>query len=540
MILNLKQKMPALFSACAMVLVMGSCTDLEIEPTDSLFPSADELAFRGIDEPSGFVTNMYNSLNGNLGDQANLFALSEVTTDAALIPTRGADWGDNGIWRQLHQHNWLTDHAFITTVFLQWNSLHFQAAQVLSPLTTEASEVDRADASFLRALGVWVVLDNFGQVPIRDPELPQTEDPIVLRGAEAVDFIVADLNAAIAGLPAGGPSSGNARATKDAARYLLAKVLLNKHIYLGNATADSSDMAQVVSLVDDITESGYGLVDGYFDIFREDLDNETIWFIPTGVGNRIWNNLHYNMAPEIAGGGWNGFSTLASYYDLFEGDPNNNEPGNGQEERRGFVPTSGVAFTGDAGTTESGNFPGFESGSNVGFGFLVGQQYEIDGTPLNDRLGNPLNFGRDFVDNDGNPSLINNSETTGIRVTKYNPRYGGFTPHLIYFRYSDAYLMKAEAMLRSGGNPTDMVNALRVLRDATPLGNVTEQDLIDERGRELYTEFWRRNDLIRFGRFTADWSLKAPAAVGDETRNLFPIPASQVNLNPNLTQNPGY
>lgn len=527
-------------------LTFTACTDLEIEESDSVF--SEDLGFTGIEQPEEFITGAYGNLQGFLGDQANFFALSEVTTDSQLIPTRGADWGDNGIWRQLHQHNWLLSHGQIETVFSQFNSLHFQGTQVLSDLTTAATAQDRADAYFLRAFGMWVILDNYGQVPVRDPELSILENPEVLRGAEAVNQIVSDLNAAIADLPSEGPGIGVvpegeihplSRATKASARYLLAKVLLNKHIYL-NTTVDPADMNEIISLVDDIEAEGFGLVDGYFDIFRNDLDNETIFFNQAQVGNRIWNSLHYNSAPEIAGGGWNGFSTLASYYDLFEGDPNTNVLGSGQEERRGYVPTEGTPFTGDAGTSDSGNFPGFESGSNIGFGFLIGQQYEIDGTPLNDRLGNTLNFTRDFVDNSGNENLINNAETTGVRIMKYNPRYGGFTSHEIVFRYADAHLMKAEAIMRSGGDPTAMVNELRVLRGASPLGSVGEQELLDERGRELYIEFWRRNDLIRFGQFTSDWTLKAPQHVGDDSRNLFPIPASQISLNPNLVQNPGY
>ena len=129
---------------------------------------------------------------------------------------------------------------------------------------------------------------------------------------------------------------------------------------------------------------------------------------------------------------------------------------------------------------------------------------------------------------------------TGIRLIKYNPRYGGFEEHELFFRYSDAYLMKAEAMFRSGQDPTTMVNTLRTLRGAAPLGSVTEQDLIDERGRELYMEFWRRNDLIRFGQYTRDWEFKDADAIGNADKQLFPIPASQVILNPNLVQNPGY
>ena len=533
---NLSKMVRNIVGIFAVAALAVGCTDLEIEGNEAGIVT--DASFAGVTDPDSFIDNMYGSLNGYIGDQANLFALSEVTTDAALIPTRGSDWGDNGIWRQLHQHNWLTTHTFILNTFVQWNSLHFQSAQVLSSLTNSSTQ-NKADAYFLRALGMWVILDNFGQVPVRDPEENLSVNPVVLTGAEAVDQIVSDLNAAITDLPAGGPGSGNSRATKAAARYLLAKVLLNKHIYLGNETADSADMNQVVSLVDQIQAEAYGLEDGYFDIFREELDDETIWFIPTGVGNRIWNGLHYNMSPEIAGGGWNGFSTLASYYDLFEGDPNNNEPGNGQEERRGFVPTSGLTLAEFPEGTDS-NDNGIADGTSIGFGFLIGQQYADDGTPLQDRAGNPLFFTRDFTDADGNISLINNNEVTGIRVQKYAARYGGFTPHEIFFRYSDAHMMKAEAIFRSGGDATPLVNELRLLRGATALGSVTAQDIIDERGREFYAEFWRRNDLIRFGQFTSDWQLKDPAAVGNTDKNLFPIPASQLILNPNLSQNPGY
>ena len=519
-----------------MVLAMlGSCTDLEVDETDSV----NAAAFEGIVDVDGFIQGLYNNLNGFVGDQANLFALNEVTTEEFLIPTRGADWGDNGIWRQLHQHNWPSNHAFIGTVWSQWNGLHFSADQLLSPLTT-LNQDQTGQAQFFRALGVWVILDNYGQVPVRDPEALLSIDPVVLTGEEAISRVINDLEEAINNLSNITPGPGTNVVGKSAARYLLAKVLLNRHIYTGGSPA-VADMERVVQLVNAIEGDGFALESGYFDIFREQSDNETIFFLETAVGNRIWNGLHYNQAPEIAGGGWNGFATLSEFYDLFEGPANSNLEGEGQEERRGFVPVEGIPFTGRPGTTESGDFPGFEAGSNVGNGFLIGQQYEIDGTPLNDRPGGPLIFRRDFVDGNGASNLINNDENTGVRIIKYNPTFGGFTGHEIFFRFADAHLMRAEAMLRgASGDALAEVNELRVIRNAAPLGALTMQDMLDERGRELYEEIWRRNDLIRFGQFTRDWELKDPAFVGDETRNLFPIPNDQVLLNPNLVQNPGY
>ncbi|SNY94575.1 RagB/SusD family nutrient uptake outer membrane protein [Flagellimonas pacifica] len=519
--------------AFSFVLVFSACTNLEIEETDSLISDG----FQGLANPSSSVDELYNRLNGQYGDQANLYALNEVTTDAALVPTRGTDWGDNGRWRNLHTHEWNAEAVDIVTPFNDWNANQLIASQILDS-RSNPSDQNIGDASFVRAYSMWIILDLFGQVPFRDVTLPSSSIPEVLTGQAALDFILADLEQAISKLPSVSASSGeaNGRASKAAAKFLKAKVLLNKFIYI-DGTAESADMAQVVSLVDEIASEGYGLQAGYFDLFRNTADNETIWSLRSSTGNRIFNGLHYNST-ALRGGGWNGFSTLAEYYDLFEGDANSNPVGGTQEERRGFVPTEGTAFTGEEGTSDNG---GLEDGSNVGFGFLIGQQYDLDGTALKDRAGAPLTFKRNFQDGSGNNSLINNDETTGIRVIKYHPKYGGGDePHEIVFRYADAHLMKAEALMRSGGDPTALVNELRAIRGATPFGTVSEQQLLDERGRELYAESWRRNDMIRFGQYTRDWEFKAANSIGNSTYELFPIPAAQLLANPNLVQNPGY
>lgn len=526
------------------VFALGSCTDLEIEETDSFISEG----FQGLEDPTSALNQLYNQVGGQLGDQANTYALTTVTTDEQLIPTRGADWGDNGRWRKLHQHEWGFEETDILTPFDQWNANQLLASQILDDRTGAPADV-AAQARFLRAWSMFIILDFYGQVPFRDTQLSSSELPSVLTGAEAVSFILADLDAAISGLPAVQAGTGDlSRASKAAARMLKAKVLLNRHIYEnqltgGGGTPAAGDMQEVISLVDQIAADGYALQSGYFEIFENTADSETIWFINSGnTGNRIFNGLHYNST-GLGGGGWNGFSTLAEFYDLFEGDANQNRFASdlesaqidGQEERRGGVPSEGVPFSGAANTSDNG---GYEDGSNVGLGFLVGQQYALNGTPLEDRQGQPLVFSREFVDGDGNASLINNDEKTGIRVMKYSPRFGGgFTNHVLVMRYADAHLMKAEAMMRSGGDPTAMVNELRVLRGAAPLGTVTESELLDERGRELYTEGWRRNDMIRFGQYLRNWEFKADT---DPKRLLFPIPLPQLLANPNLVQNPGY
>jgi starch-binding outer membrane protein, SusD/RagB family len=123
------------------------------------------------------------------------------------------------------------------------------------------------------------------------------------------------------------------------------------------------------------------------------------------------------------------------------------------------------------------------------------------------------------------------------------------------FRLADAYLMYAEAHLRGGGGTPELalgyVNAIRQRTYGDNSADITAGELtldfvLDERGRELLWEAHRRTDLIRYGRFTGGdyvWSWKGGVQAGTTTetfRNLYPLPASELVTNTNLTQNPGY
>jgi hypothetical protein len=513
-ILNIK---PIYFAA--LVLFSVSCTDLEVEELDSRLIEDESGEFSGVD-PTAMLGTAYQNLRA-FADQANTYALHEVTSDELLIPTRGTDWGDNGLWRTLHQHNWDATHPFVLASWEQLNSNVFRINQILHPKTTGATAQQIAEAKFLRAYNMYLVLDLFGQIPFRDADEGIEVDPVVYQPAEAFDFILTDLTEALPNLPEVGPGESTLTASKAAAHFLMAKLHLNKHVFLGTGSANDADMNVVIESVNAIKAAGFDLYEeGYFEIFEPGVDSETIFWTDASVGNRIWNGLHYHQQTEgNGGGGWNGFSTTAEFYALFEGPSETNEPGAGQEERRGFVP-------GPVAITEEGEH-------HIGYGFLVGQQYGPEGQALSDRAGRPLEFTKEF------PGLIGNNERNGIRVIKYHPENGEFANHYILFRYADAHLMKAEALARQGNTAEALalVNELREIRDASPLTSLELSDLLDERGRELYIEGWRRNDQIRFGTYTDAWTLK-PAS--EDFRRLFPIPANAVASNPNLEQNPGY
>jgi hypothetical protein len=122
------------------------------------------------------------------------------------------------------------------------------------------------------------------------------------------------------------------------------------------------------------------------------------------------------------------------------------------------------------------------------------------------------------------------------------------------FRLADVYLMYAEAQLRGASNATqiDALNYVNLLRTrANNPQTITSSDLnldfiLDERARELHWEAHRRQDLIRFDRFTGgayNWAWKGNGSNGislPEYLDLYPIPASSLSTSPNLSQNTGY
>jgi hypothetical protein len=122
------------------------------------------------------------------------------------------------------------------------------------------------------------------------------------------------------------------------------------------------------------------------------------------------------------------------------------------------------------------------------------------------------------------------------------------------FRLGDAYLMYAEANVRGGGgDPAQALAYLNALRQRAygntsgdvPADSLNLSFILNERSRELLWEAHRRTDLVRYGQFTGDtlWEWKGGSPGGRATesfRDLYPLPASELTTNPNLTQNPGY
>lgn len=540
------------YKLCLLLMVVGfaGCTKLD-EKLNSTLTNQQTAAALGSQGTALLLKAAYADFTGPFGDVGQLVNLTGNSSDESLVPTRGGDWDDNGAWRVVHNHTWTADLGSILNTFNSLNKLNFDATNVLAfgPTAEQAAE-----ARFLRAWSLYYLLDLFGQYPIRNPGDNLLNAPEVKSGTAAVDFIISELNAILATLPAAVPNM-NYRANPDAARMLLMRCYLNKGAFANRAapTFADADMQQVITLGNAIMTSGrYSYTTNFFDNFSVDNDTKSkegiFCYQNTGgvsannldVRSFWYRTLHYNQyTPKNPNAGWNGFSTVAEFYNTF-----------------GITTTPTMTLNDSLLDKRIGGrfYHGVTDLSGIRPGLLVGQQYNENGVALRDRK-NPSNalafdpvIGTNMIE-----TSSNKEEITGIRVVKYPPdmaNYDGSAGNdLIIFRYPDVVLMVAEAMMRKAtpdnAGALTLVNGLRAARGAAPLASMTlvsatnyaPNTLLAERGRELYWEYVRRTDLIRFGVFLRPWPYK-PA--DNPKYLLFPIPSQSLAANPNLVQNPGY
>ncbi|MGL4629557.1 MAG: RagB/SusD family nutrient uptake outer membrane protein [Leadbetterella sp.] len=474
------------------VLFAGSCTDLTVEEKDSVVRSASGAWQPG--KPDEMLVSAYKALD-TYTDQAGIYSLGQHTSAEMIPPTRGVDWGDNGVWRTLDQHTWDANHSWIKNA---WNALNQRVYNATDLIASNPSPLQKAQAQALRAYHMMHVMDYWGKVPFREVTQGPKDLPKVLSRSEAFDFIVKDLTEALPIVAKAGPSATNGVVNKAFVNFLLAKMHLNKAVYKaakpeGPYTHAKEDMDKAIAYADAITADGYKIDPDYFNIFTTKSESEPIFVTLEGSPqNRWFMTLHYGQNPS----GWNGFTTLADFYDKFDA----------ADKRRG-VPAKGDG----------------KEFSGIGYGFLIGQQIDDKGKNIIDsRTNKPLAFTRDVP-------LAGAATDKGIRVIKYHPATAG---KYILARYSEAVLMKAEAQLR-GGNAAGAlttVNSIRTIRGASPLTALTENAMFDEIGRELYWEGGKRTVEVRFGKYLDGTGVVKK----DASTLLFTIPSSAIVGNPNL------
>lgn len=529
--------------------LMVSCTDLtenvNNEVTVDNFFQTDEEFISALGDAYGPLT----SYGGNTASTV----LNEVTSDEIVVTQKGADWEDGGVWIRLHRHTFRPSDDVINNTWNDFfsgvanaNRLIFQFESVVE--SGDVSEEDAnafiAELRALRAFYYYMLLDNFGNVPIvtsfeQDPSETAQPSENFQEGRQAVfDFVESEL-LEVVDLVDEDVSGTIGRVNKWVAHMTLAKLYLNAEVYTGTARWDD-----VVTHTNAIIDSGnYNLMANYADNFSVDNTGspEHIFTIPFDEVFLQGFNLHMmtnhilsQPAFDFGSQPWNGFQTMTDFYGSYI-DPEQN-PG----------PQGDVVGLDPEGSMVTGTVD--ERLDN----FLVGPLLDLEGNQITDA-------GVLSSDPDGPPithtPYINELapdgwRQAGARIAKYEMEIGlsgqQMNNDMVLYRYADVLLMKAEALWRMNQNDQTalmLVNQIRERANVDPFNSLDADKLLAERGRELFWEIVRRQDLIRFDgeaeetRFNDSWWEKGPS---DPNRNVFPVPQNQLEANSNLVQNPGY
>lgn len=500
-------------------LLCPSCVgDLDVTPIDpstntvdkALTSQADFEAFlaqcyTGLATSGSYGPNGDSNISGLDGGQSQyfrgMFHLNEYTTDECVV-----GWNDQTI-QDLHGLSWTASDTFIAALYYRifyqismYNEFIRQARA--TSLEFAEKEVYIAEARALRALSYYHAIDMFGSVPFADETAAVgSQNPPRIERAELFTWLETELKDIIdnSALPQA-RTNEYGRIDKGGARMILAKLYLNAEVYTG--TARYEECAQVCrQLVND----GYSLHGKYAELFMADnqrCTDEVIFAVEQdGINTQSYGVTNFlifascggKMDPASMGisSGWGGIRTTPEFYDSFQ---------NGDARCLFF-------------TTEQQKEIDDIANFQHGYAFMKFTNMKSDGTP-----GSSLGF----VDTD-----------------------------FPFFRYADVLLMLAECAKHGAASVTEAqglayLNEVRTRAGLPAQGSYTLDDVLRERGCELYMEGWRRSDLIRFGRFTSAgylWSWKGGVKAGkgvEDFRNLFPIPEKDLNSNPNLVQNPGY
>ena len=487
-------------------VLLPACTDLDEELFDRVTP--EEYYQSG---ESFFLTMapVYQRLT-IYNDYGGIFGLQEVSSDEGAIPARGNQWSD-GTWVRLHRHepfaeDWVISQAWrgCYGAIEEINRLIIQFEEKNDPL----AEPYLAELKTLRALFYYWLMDLYGNIPIyfeTNSDAPQAASP----RADVFAFIESEILTNLDGLSkeVGGAFYG--RMNYYAAQALLANLYLNADVYTGIPQWEKAATACA-----EIINSGqFGLEENYFNNFAVDNESSREMILAIPHGNLPFNNFNLHMVSlhsesrhtfELKFSPWNGFCSLSEFYHSFD--------------------TSDVRIK----------------------NFLAGPQFDINGDTLFDpQFQNPgdpdgpmLNFTPELNELSPNCYL-----QAGTRLGKFELEPNAdlnLENDFPIFRYADIVLMRAEALWRLNSGDTEalaLVNEIRNRAGMSGFSEITDENLLAERGREMAFEAKRRTDLIRFGKFGATWDFKE---ISEPCKTLFPIPYFHLQANHLLEQNPCY
>ncbi len=531
------------FVAMAMPLLLSGCLDETPKselPEEEAYDNAANLYINA-------VATLYNHIGGTMeseslqGTYRGVYDYNTFTTDEAIIPTRGGDWYDGGFWQSLYLHTWTPADISLRNT---WNYLYKvvmlcnHSLAVLEQhrqlLTTDQYNRYRAEATGVRCLFYYHLLDMFGRVPLIKSDGASLETTVQVERSVLFRDLVGELQAIrpyLANQHSNLEGNYYGQFTRPVADFLLARLLLNAEIYgdddwTDNVTKSGTEMTfsvdgttmnaweACVYYCDRIAEAGYRLETDYASNFKvhNETSAENIFVIPMDKVKYQNQFLYLFRSRHYAHGAAIGMDAE-----------------NGASATRSTVKAYGYG-TPQADTRYAVNF--------------YSDTISVDGSVVRLDDGTPLVYRPTVMAVDLTGSEY--EKTAGARMAKYEIDR---TAHadgrlqdndIVLFRYADVLLMKAEALVRNGQSGQEPLDAVRA-RVGMPSRPATLDNILAERLLELMWEGSRRQDLVRFRRFGSAYDLR-PQLQNEETgyTTVFPIPATARNLNKKLSQNPGY
>lgn len=539
-------------SFLASMFMFGGCiNDLDVLPLDPNVVTAGE-AYTTAESYTKALNKIYSvwALSGQVDagssdldglDAGNTVLLrcwwtvQENTTDEAKCA-----WGDKWV-SEINRLTWTTaaveslEGLYHRAMYVVSITNDFLKNIVNAPEGVNKEEY-AAEARFCRALAYYVLMDAFAIPPfVTEDNISAT--PSQITRAELFNWIEGELTEIKPALPEKYTQYG--RADQHVVDALLARMYLNAEVYIGQER-----YTDCITACKNVIGGGYSLASDYADLFKANNGENP-------------ETLKEIIFPIIADG-----NVTQSY---------------------GIGAIILGSRSGSEGTVENygcnGGWDGFRATGNLVRAFQFSDTDESTWSPdkILDNRGIFYNENRSL---DITTSCIGTFTSEGWAVYKYSNLNSDGTPgknttfpdtDFPFFRLAEIYLTYAEAVAR-GGQGGDMATAVQYINDLRRRGykagvtgvtidenwlratasvngstaNVEFGNILNERCRELYWEATRRTDLIRFGLFTSGsytWADKGGVITGvgvDERYNLFPIPESDISVNANLEQNPGY
>ena len=539
-------------------LSMTSCLDEHPKDQldeDAIYGSASDIYINAVASLYNYIGGA-NESEGIQGTCRGIYDYNTLTTDEAMIPIRGGDWYDGGLWNAMYQHRWTADDQslydtwkYIYKVIVLANKSLDIISNKSSLLSAGQQQEYRAEVRAIRALFYYYAMDMFGRVPLTlsgDEQLYSSLFQGQNDRSSIFHFVFQELQQVLPYLPDQRSNmEGNyyGRITQPVVRFLLAKLALNAEIYMyddwtlgyANRPKGSDIHFSVPAVSDASSRSGSKelnawetciyycnqlAAEGYVlesdDAFNFSTHNETskenIFTIPmdkniyTNQFHYLFRSYHYTHGGALGWGSENGTCATIS-------------------------------------TMKANRYGESDEDTRCRMNFVAGV-VKVDGHELLMDNGKPLEYQPfEVAQNLTNSKYI---KTAGARMAKYEVDRTSYmdgklqSNDIVLFRYADVLLMKAEAKVRNGENGDEELNMIRS-RVGMPHRKATLDNILEERLLELVWEGWRRQDLIRFGKFTEAYDLRTPLQ-GESSgyTTVFPIPQKCIDLNKELEQNKGY